>query len=274
MKKIIATVLAMVMALALCTVAFAAETTETVKKAGYSVADAQNTTITAVAADFTKTTKDNKVVTDSTGTTTTVYPAYYVIDGNEYWVCSDTCHEYKLLKDGKVVAYLTTVDLSAGVTDTATSFIEEKDDDDKVCGDYGEDVYVIDGKAYKVGGNGVALYKGAAVFYGNEVDPKVEHKFTTKTTYDAKGKIVSAICDNCKKSFTVVEAGKVPANYAGETDTDCLQGYVVLLGTTVAADNAVATSPKTFDAGIAMYVGMALTSVAGSAVVIGKKKEF
>ena len=34
------------------------------------------------------------------------------------------------------------------------------------------------------------------------------------------------------------------------------------------------TSPKTFDAGIAMYVGLALTSVAGSAVVIGKKKEF
>ena len=33
-------------------------------------------------------------------------------------------------------------------------------------------------------------------------------------------------------------------------------------------------SPKTFDAGIAMYVGMALTSVAGSAVVISKKKEF
>ena len=33
-------------------------------------------------------------------------------------------------------------------------------------------------------------------------------------------------------------------------------------------------SPKTIDAGIAMYVGMALTSVAGSAVVIGKKKEF
>ena len=33
------------------------------------------------------------------------------------------------------------------------------------------------------------------------------------------------------------------------------------------------TSPKTFDAGIAMYAGMALMSVAGSAVVIGKKKE-
>ena len=33
-------------------------------------------------------------------------------------------------------------------------------------------------------------------------------------------------------------------------------------------------SPKTFDAGVAMYAGMALMSVAGSAVVIGKKKEF
>ena len=35
-----------------------------------------------------------------------------------------------------------------------------------------------------------------------------------------------------------------------------------------------AQSPKTFDAGVAMYAGMALMSVAGSAVVIGKKKEF
>ena len=33
-------------------------------------------------------------------------------------------------------------------------------------------------------------------------------------------------------------------------------------------------SAKTFDAGIAMYVGMSLLSVAGGAVVIGKKKEF
>lgn len=39
-------------------------------------------------------------------------------------------------------------------------------------------------------------------------------------------------------------------------------------------DTNEATSPKTFDAGVALYVGMALTSVAGSAVVIGKKKEF
>ena len=43
---------------------------------------------------------------------------------------------------------------------------------------------------------------------------------------------------------------------------------------TTTGTTSTSSSPKTFDAGIAMYVGMALTSVAGSAVVIGKKKEF
>ena len=52
-------------------------------------------------------------------------------------------------------------------------------------------------------------------------------------------------------------------------------GYVVVPnGASTTPSTGTNKSPKTFDAGIAMYVGMALTSVAGSAVVIGKKKEF
>ena len=50
--------------------------------------------------------------------------------------------------------------------------------------------------------------------------------------------------------------------------------YTLTAGSTTGTTNTTKPSPKTFDAGIAMYVGMALTSVAGSAVVIGKKKEF
>ena len=47
------------------------------------------------------------------------------------------------------------------------------------------------------------------------------------------------------------------------------------IGSTKPADTKTGVdSAKTFDAGIAMYVGMSLLSVAGSAVVIGKKKEF
>ena len=50
--------------------------------------------------------------------------------------------------------------------------------------------------------------------------------------------------------------------------------YLVEAGKTTTPSTDTNKSPKTFDAGIAMYVGMALTSVAGSALVIGKKKEF
>ena len=46
------------------------------------------------------------------------------------------------------------------------------------------------------------------------------------------------------------------------------------IGTKPSTDKKGVDSAKTFDAGIAMYVGMSLLSVAGSAVVIGKKKEF
>ena len=37
---------------------------------------------------------------------------------------------------------------------------------------------------------------------------------------------------------------------------------------------SVTKAPKTFDAGIALYIGLAVMGVTGSAVVIGKKKEF
>ena len=76
---------------------------------------------------------------------------------------------------------------------------------------------------------------------------------------------VDGVTVNGKKvssgEYTVPEEQKPSNNYyyysPSTTTTDTTKG-----------------SPKTFDAGIAMYVGMALTSVAGSAVVIGKKKEF
>ena len=66
-------------------------------------------------------------------------------------------------------------------------------------------------------------------------------------------------------------------NAAGkDVNLAAADGYYYVLTEKAASTtpNTNKPSPKTFDAGIAMYVGMALTSVAGSAVVIGKKKEF
>ena len=48
-----------------------------------------------------------------------------------------------------------------------------------------------------------------------------------------------------------------------------LGGKQLFIGTAKAVESA-----ETFDAGIALYAGMALMSVTGSAIVIGKKKEF
>ena len=48
--------------------------------------------------------------------------------------------------------------------------------------------------------------------------------------------------------------------------------YAIKLDATTTPSTDKNTSPKTFDAGIAMYVGMALTSVAGSASSSARKR--
>ena len=63
----------------------------------------------------------------------------------------------------------------------------------------------------------------------------------------------------------------VPSGYV-RLDGQDANWYVIGTADTKPAEGV--TSAKTFDAGIAMYVGMSLLSVAGGAVVIGKKKEF
>ena len=276
MKKIIATVLAMVMALALCTTAFAATKTEEVDKEGYTLMDMANKDL-GIKANFTKTVTDTKVETSGSKTTTTYYADEYKIDEVTYYACDAAIAEYKLVKGSTVVYLEKSVSLAAGTTKVATAYVEAKEE--PACGEIEKDSYTIDGVNYVAGGANLAVLNGKFVTYG-EKTTTAPHVFTKlNTTTDNKGKIVSITCDSCKKSFSVVAEGKVPTNYTGEVDNTTLAGskMVILLGNTVNPSNTNSntnTSPKTFDAGIAMYVGMALTSVAGSAVVIGKKKEF
>ena len=70
MKKIIATVLAMVMALALCTTAFAATTTTELKAKDFSLLSKDNATTTELDK-VTKTVQDPTSITDKDGKTTT-----------------------------------------------------------------------------------------------------------------------------------------------------------------------------------------------------------
>ena len=292
MKKIIATVLAMVMALALCVTAFAATTYNAVDSKGYELKTMSNTAYTINKDTKIGITKYDAIKETVDGKTTTTYFAdQYEIDVKElakntpFFACDSSIAEYKLIKDGKVVAYLSTNSkLNYGTSDVVTKTIEAKAAKDQTCGDYTVDVYVIDGKAYAVDpeGTNVAMLNGLAVTYGAE-QTAIAHKvdWTVKDnkatpSYNAKGEVVSVKCA-CGTSFEVVK--KVAGTYTGDVEKVIDNGvtYYVLMGNTNPTKPGTTNtngSPKTFDAGIAMYAGMALMSVAGSAVVIGKKKEF
>lgn len=296
MKKIIATVLAMVMALALCTTAFAATTKTEVDSKDYTLKAYETNAdqiITSEKISIVK--RDAEKTTVGSETTTKYFADAYTLTfkANEegatetedtLYACDASIAQYKLVKGGAIVAYLTTdevngTDGNTGIEKIVDKYVEVKDVDDQVCGDYTVSVYMIGGKAYAVEGGKYALLNGKAVSYGDEVTSKVDHNWLEKNiTFDTKGVPASITCDSCKKTFKVVASDKIPSDYAGDTATTNLEKlarYVVLLGsTTTSTGSTTTTSPKTFDAGIAMYVGMALTSVAGSAVVIGKKKEF
>lgn len=99
------------------------------------------------------------------------------------------------------------------------------------------------------------------------------------TKYDKNDNATQYTCKNCKTVATVYPS-KDAATADGKKNVAVLDnGDIIGFNFTAKGANASTTtdgkgSPKTFDAGVAMYAGMALMSVAGSAVVIGKKKEF
>ena len=273
MKKIIATVLAMVMALALCTTAFAAVQT-------YDFYDAKTGVSTGLPADETLTytkavTKAPKAVAYYTCDTTTndslqnakliecdaadadyivkyhdsskvamyvkaVTDVTYVGDGKAYTNFGKTCGQFKL---------------DNTKYDEDTKFYTAVDKDDNV-------ILFVEGSAKNllVDGKLVAVDE-----LGKLSEKVVQHVWVVDRN------AMTAKCSTCgataKLYKTVAECGTNDYEQVAV-------GLYAVVDTKTTPSTDTNKSPKTFDAGIAMYVGMALTSVAGSAVVIGKKKEF
>jgi len=286
MKKIIATVLAMVMALALCTTAFAAD--------NYDLYLANSTNISGkvIAANGAVAEKTNKSITitaaasysDGTGN------LEYLTDGdNVIYVktTTPTVADYAVTVTGKkdILFYVTKVDAAPTYAASAKAFTDFGYKCGQVVNNDNSKYYEITtgadaGKVYKATDNGAlsVLVDGKLVKLDNTSAAAVkEHNWSVSASKVENGKVIptEAVCGICgSKSTAIYETGKAPAGSKVET-LNGVTGYVVVpngASTTTPAGNT--TSPKTFDAGIAMYVGMALTSVAGSAVVIGKKKEF
>ena len=281
MTKIVALVLCLALVLALGTVAFADTTTTTIKA---KVLDSKNGEVAALA-DVTKTVTSKKVTTSGSTTTTEYFADKYVAGDKTYAaVSADAAWTAKIVdKDGKLLA--TVVEIATGSDLSTSAVITKSGVGTGKTGDYTKDAkyVVVGGKAYAAEGEQWAVNsKGEFVQYSGVELTKIAAE-TTKAEanekgyviYNTDGKVV-AFKDNDGKQYDVVAS--VPASYTGEVKTITINGttYTYLLGAAAAETPAASgvTSAKTFDAGVAMYAGLALMSVAGSAVVIGKKKEF
>ena len=290
MKKIVALALCLIMALSLATVAFGAVKEDTLTAADYSMVAADNDAMAAIT-NIKKVTTDTVTTTTNGVTTVDVYADQYSIstDGTTYTtytVVDESIGLYKLLdKNGAFICWLVEdAKLPAAHSTLTVSAATEKG---TACGAPQFDIYTIKGVDYYAEDMdasrndtttyGVAMLNGKLVVYNKTATVNyVKHTFTkADITYSTAGKPTAIKCDVCGKSFEVVKT--IPATYTSHNyDATTINGYIILLGNTAGAATTTTgvSSAKTFDAGVALYAGMALMSVAGSAVVIGKKKEF
>ena len=287
MKKIIATVLAMVMALALCTTAFAAS-----KYVLYDE-DKKSTDIMVTKTDASSKNKTTLYYTyvDENDATRYLVPADKsnydgYVEGNyvkEVNADEDTIDNFISYADGKLVKM--TAKSGEKVERNCTTSVFDTDvyfDKDNAAF-----VKVEDGTGtYNMLYNGVILSvddvtdeiaEGSHLWIkGDKVDDgiynvKCASCGATAVAYETLKLAGTKTVVKYDQAKGIATANDMEKNWEGDLlDSDW---YVTTSASTDTKTDGN-KSPKTFDAGIAMYVGMALTSVAGSAVVIGKKKEF
>ena len=315
MKKIIATVLAMVMALALCTTAFAAIPVWTGSGAtvGVDLFDGKyNTKIAEGTMEF----HAAKAPTvDSNGNVTKEgNVAYYTFtgtdpvtthDGNYILVSSIPANadasNYVLVKTSDDSIAVGAIGAQGNQSSADQTLIMKKVKAVKyaytgevftawgdLCGQYKKPADVEDVTYVKYTAKTTTVVCSTAaepndtyylnnILVGGEVYTGVVNKEAVKhawaaSAWDKKGVATEYTCATCKTVAKVINASvNAPAGSTVENIGGTLIAFTYTPGTAASGNTGSASSPKTFDAGIAMYVGMALTSVAGSAVVIGKK---
>ena len=247
--------------------------------------------------DFDKTDKAtlytfNNVTSTVNGVKTTEYGAtVYYFDGMYgLVVAKDYANAQLELANGKFV-YLRGISAaefvnSTGRTDIVVdSFIDAADPIDS-CGDALDDYAVVDGDFYAAEGTTLAYYKGEFVLIGGTeiaaADAFVPHTFfyaPADCKWNVKdNEIVSVKC-TCGDTFKVVQdiKGLASGTYAPLGGGD----YVILKATSSGKLPSGTTTPSTdkvqsadtFDAGIAMYVGMSVMAAAGSVVVLKKRED-
>ena len=270
MKKIVALALSLVMVLGLATTAFGATKVTTYEglyaKDANTLATASDVEIAVYPAKAVKYDKTTGDVAEMGNV------EYVVMDGATYVFVG-------ALADADVVLY------KDAAMKQAKFYLAEQADPYYVEGvaftNFGEkcgqvDYETEDGvKYYTVKGADFAVYAeekvapsfnvmvgGKLVGVVFAADAKVAHT----AVYEIKdGKIVSIECGACG-----VKAVEAPNALSIPKDAVVVDGNWYWAATAAATGETV-ESAKTFDAGIAMYVGMSVMAAAGSAVVLKKK---
>ena len=161
----------------------------------------------------------------------------------------------------------------------------------------GGTVYNVDGKYVELVvsnyANGAAPWAytvkqwAAKPVMGADTLAMIGHDYAADSKFVAgETEVTKVYCKECKAEFAFVEGTKADAVAkfgAGNFYDNTVHGLGAKLyvaasagytgGTVVTPSTDKVESAETFDAGIAMYVGMSVMAAAGSAVVIGKKKD-
>ena len=317
MKKIVALVLSLVMALSLATVAFGVDYIKgnnmyNTRDNGSVIYDTTDKDYWTGAVEYTK----PVVNADGSGKI-----GYYQLKNGDprYFVPCDWTTDYDVwaINDGESFEYYVRAVSEADLSYKGEATVVYKNDGPADCT---TDHFKTDGYMYK--GNfyvdakvtdteKINVLVGSKIVYvklAKSSDYVMASHVLLKGTKDAKtgwDVCKCAICGGtfaCTNSMDVLKANAIhEGNTFSYVKSDASKviaeqkaagKYSLAVGTNLAGDytfcwqltagtetKPAETKPgvgsaKTFDAGIAMYVGMSLLSVAGSAVVIGKKKEF
>jgi len=216
----------------------------------------------------------------------------YLINGEYFVEVKEAAATYKLVYGAKTVFLAPIAEKLVKYDDTA-SVLTVVDAEDAECGDYyvtnldEDDVYYIsynkkgevDGIWVKAKNGSEQILVNGKIVDAEDASSDVTFMFHKFNGYDVVNKQYTTVkCEECgkvAKLYANATAATVGKKDAVKIDT---LGWITFadymdFGANAPVVTDKVTSAETFDAGIAMYVGMSVMAAAGSAVVIGKKKD-